>query len=59
MLAPRMLYDQRGAFTHVILYTGNVHMLAQFWNVKVASRSSSGSTSDGSELELPYIEEEK
>ena len=54
-----MLYDRQGAFTHVILYIGNVHALAQFWNVKVVSRRSSGSISDGSELEPSYIEEEK
>lgn len=35
------------------------YMINKFWNVKVVSRRSSGSISDGSELEPSYIEEEK
>ncbi|KIJ65689.1 hypothetical protein HYDPIDRAFT_110835 [Hydnomerulius pinastri MD-312] len=34
------------------------YMINKFWNVKVVSRRSSGSISDGSELEPSYIEEE-
>lgn len=35
------------------------YMINKFWNVKVVSRRSSGSISDGSELEPSYVEEEK
>ncbi|KAG6336047.1 hypothetical protein ID866_3046 [Astraeus odoratus] len=35
------------------------YMINKFWNVKVVSRRSSGSITDGSELEPSYIEEEK
>ncbi|KAH7890757.1 hypothetical protein F5I97DRAFT_1838394 [Phlebopus sp. FC_14] len=35
------------------------YMINKFWNVKVVSRRSGGSISDGSELEPSYVEEEK
>ncbi|KAF8449038.1 hypothetical protein L210DRAFT_1054725 [Boletus edulis BED1] len=35
------------------------YMINKFWNVKVVSRRSSGSISDGSELEPSYVDEEK
>ncbi|KAF8845141.1 hypothetical protein BDN67DRAFT_977653 [Paxillus ammoniavirescens] len=35
------------------------YMINKFWNVKVVSRRSSGSISDGSELEPSYVEEER